>query len=145
DDPRESAVRDAAVDPRPGLAVVTGPIEVGAEVVVLVHRRREVGRALVAPPGFDRVDLDPRGDAGGRDVLPGLAVVAGDVHQAVVAARPDHAGLHGRLRQGEDRVVDLHAGDVGRDRPARLPLLRAVVAGQVGRHLLPRLSSVTAP
>src|SRR5207245_5558849 len=79
DDPRECTVGDAVVDPRPGLPVVTGPIEAGAEVVVLVHRGREVGRSLVAPRSVDRVDLDPRGDARGRDVLPGLAVVAGEV------------------------------------------------------------------
>ncbi len=83
-------------------------------------------------------------DALGGDVLPGLRVVAGEVDQAVVGARPQDPLLHGGLGEGEDGVVDLHAGDVDGDGPAGLALLGGVVAGEVGGDLLPRLALIGA-
>src|SRR5205085_5027427 len=96
---------DAGVDARPGGPVVAGLVEVGTEVVGLVHRRRHVGRALVVRAGVDGVDLDPFRHPLGRDVLPGLAAVAGDVDQAVVRAGPDRPRLQGGFGDGEDGAV----------------------------------------
>ena len=135
---------DAGVDPRPGRAVVARLVEIGAEVVRLVHRRRDVGAPLVERAGVDLVDHDPLRQPLGRDVLPALAAVAGDVDQAVVGAGPDHARLERRLGDVEDRVVVLDAGVVLGDRAARGALPRLVVARQVGRDHRPALAAVGA-
>src|SRR5262249_48989426 len=145
DDPREGVLRDPLVDPRPGLAVVLRLVEVGPEVVELVHRRGDVAGALVARRGVERVDADPFGDPFGRHVGPVLPAVARDLDVAVVGPDPDHVLLRRRLHDGEDRVVDLHTGVIVGDRPSGLALLRLVVARQVRGDLLPRLALVAAP
>src|ERR1700693_5779672 len=54
-----------------GPAVVGGLVEVGPEVVELVHRRRDVGGRLVVRRDVDRVDLDPPPGILRRGVLAG--------------------------------------------------------------------------
>src|SRR3712207_8651978 len=54
----------------PRLAEIIRLVEVGPEVVPLVHRRGDVGRRGVVRRGVERVDLNPFGDALRRDVLP---------------------------------------------------------------------------
>src|SRR6266567_2582874 len=94
--------------------------------------------------GVDRVDLDPLGYAPGRHVLPVLPAVARDVDEAVVGPRPDHPGLERRLRDREDRVVDIDPDVVFGDRPAVVSLLGRIIAGQVGADLFPGLTLVAA-
>ena len=132
------------VDLRPGLAVVVRLVEVGTEVVELVHRRGDVAGALVARRGVERVDPDPLRDPLRRHVGPVLAAVARQLHVAVVGPGPDHVLLGRRLHDREDRVVDLDAGVVVGDRAARLALLGLVVARQIRADLLPRLTLVAA-
>src|SRR5207249_1082610 len=80
-----------------------------------------------------------------RDVGPGLAVILRDVHDAVVAARPQDTLLFRRLGEREHGAKDFHAGVVARDRAAGPLLLVLVVAGQVAADLLPALAGVARP
>ena len=101
-------------------------------VVELVARGGDVRRALVERRELDGVD-EALGQPLGRDVLPGLAAVARELHQPVVTPRPDHALLvrrFGDVRQGAvvlgaDRLVGVGL--------AGLPLLLLLVARQVWR------------
>ncbi len=76
------------------------------------------------------------------DVLPLAAAVPRDVHEAVVAARPDQTLLQRRLGDHEDRAVGLDAGVVAGDRTAGPLLLGLVVAGQVRADRRPGLAAV---
>ena len=103
-DAREGRVGDAGDDLRPGLCRSRWSCRcTAAEVVELVHRRRDVGRALVVRRDIDGVDADPLRDALRRDVVPGLPVVAREVDEAVVGARPEHARLVRRL--DDEKIV----------------------------------------
>ena len=77
------------------------------------------------------------GRLGGRDVAPGRAAVARDVHQPIVGAGPEDAALVRRLGEGEDRAVVLGAGIVLGDRAAGRAELAGIVARQVGADDLP--------
>src|SRR5262245_37737864 len=134
-------VLDAGDDLRPGPAPVGRLVEVRAEVVALVTRRGDVEAALLGRVRLNAVDLRPLGQVRRRDVLPGLAGVAGDVDQAVVGAAPEDALLVRRLQGAEDRAVNLDAGVVLGDRAAGRALLGLVVARQVGADRLPTLAS----
>ncbi len=118
----------------PGAAPVAGAPEVGAVVVEPVGVDHDVGGAGGEGRGLDRLDRRPLGQALRRDVRPGGAAVARKVDQAVVGADPERARVERRLGDREDGVVDLDAGVVAGDRPARPLLLGLVVAGEVGAH-----------
>ena len=123
-------------------AVVVGAEDVRPEVVEPVVVHRDEGAPRVLRRRLDHVDRRPLGHRLGRHVLPGGAVVARDVHQAVVAAGPEQAGRLRRDLEGEDRVVDLDAGVVPGDRAAGVALLALVVARQVGADDRPALPLV---
>src|SRR5262249_60645882 len=91
---------------------------------------------------IDAEDGAPLGQLLGRDVVPRLAGVARDVHEAVVAAGPEQTLGDVRLGQREDGAVDLDAGVVAGDRTAGPLLLGLVVARQVRACRLPRLAAV---
>ncbi len=76
-----------------------------------------------------------------RDVGPGLAVVAGQLHQAVVGAGPDEAALPRRLGDAVDDAGVLDA-DVVRGETAGAAHPRAVVQRQVRTDDLPALPAV---
>ena len=129
--------RDAGGDLRPSAAIVLGLVDVRTEVVVLVAVGRDVGGAGVVLPRLDDADQRLRGNQLGCDVRPLLRVVARDVDEPVVAAGPEHAGLHGRLGEREDRGVILGAGLVERDRAAGVARRALVVAREVRAHPIP--------
>src|SRR5271166_6588737 len=133
---------NAVDDLGPGLAVVGSFVEVGSKIVQLVFGDSDIGRARVKRRSLDGVDLAPFRNIFGRDVLPMLAAILGQLHQAVIGANPDEALLQGRFDHGEDRVVIFNAGVVFGDGPARRTLLRFVVAGEIAANRFPTLSAV---
>src|SRR6185503_19062291 len=68
---------------------------------------------------------------------PARAIVLRDVHEAVIAPGPDHAGRRVGLGDREDRAVSFGAGQVAGDRPAGPLLLAAVIAREVAADGLP--------
>ncbi len=141
---QEEVRRQLAVEALPGASEVAGLPQVGAQVVEAVGVDDDVGGAGVEMGRFDADDRAPLRQAvhAAGDVGPGLAAVAGDVHQAVVRARPDETFLDRRLGHREDRAVDLHAGVVAGDRAAGPGLFRLVVARQVRADRRPGLAAV---
>src|SRR5579862_2264034 len=129
DHSRKRRGRNAGIDSRPALAVVSRPVEIGAEIVQLVQGSGEVGGPWVERRGLDGIDLDPLRQVFRRNVFPMLAGILGHVHQAVVGTNPDHALLNGRFVDRKDGVVILDAAIVLGDWPASWALLGFVVAG----------------
>src|SRR5262249_20225645 len=112
-------------------------------VVDLVEVDGDVRRAGIEPRRLDAADRAERRqvrDVPG-DVRPGLAAVARHLHEAVVGAGPDEAGLLRRMGDGVDDVEGLHA-DVVRREPAGALLLALVVERQIRTDLLPALTAV---
>ena len=72
-----------------------------------------------------------------RDVRPCLAVVPGQVDQAVVRASPEDPRLMGRFDKSKDRGIVLGTGGVARDGATRWPKLGDVVPRQVRSDGLP--------
>ena len=87
--------------------------------------------------GLDDADQRPLGQIGRRDVHPCLAVVLGEMDEAIVRARPEDARFVRRFDEREDRAVDLRARVVPRDRAAGGLQAAGVVARQVGADRLP--------
>ncbi len=110
-------------------------------VVKLVSGSGDVGGSFIVGRNLDSVD-QALGQAGGGDVLPGGAVVAGDVHEPVVATGPDHAFFMGRFQDiGEGTIVLGAHGFVGIGATA-FALLFFFVAGEVGGDFLPGFAHV---
>ena len=76
--------RNAVDDFLPALAVVGRLPEEGMEVVSEIHGSRDVGSAGIEGRRGNAVDANPLGRVLGRDVLPGFAVVRGEVDETVV-------------------------------------------------------------
>ena len=131
----KSLARNAVDDLRPRLAVVGRLVEIGLVVLQLVARGRHVGRAGVVRRRVDDADERELGQVGRRHLGPRRAVVARHLHEAVVRAGPEHAGLLRRLGEREDGGVPLRAVGLARDRPPEFPRRRI----QVRRRLLERL------
>ena len=126
----------------PAATEVRGLEEVGGLVVQPVGVDHHIGGAGVPARGLDGADGPPLGDARRCHVAPILTAIPSQVHQAVVAAGPDEPGLDRRLRDREDRVVELDPGVVAGDRPPRPGLRGFIVAGQIGADRLPALAAV---
>ena len=94
--------------------------------------RRAIELAHTAQVGHGR-----RGHVG-----PGLAAVAGHLHDAVVRAGPDQIAVLLARGQREHRAVDLRAVHVVRDRTARIPHRLRVVPRQVAADRVPRVAAV---
>ncbi len=99
----------------PGLAEVVGAVEVGGEVAEQVAVDGDVGGAGLEVAGLDVLDASAGFEAWGGDVRPVLAVVLGDVNEAVVRAGPDEAFFERRLADGVEGGVHLFAGGVAGD------------------------------
>ena len=97
------------------VAVIGGDVDVGAVVAgamaVEGHVRGRLGE-LRRLHLRDVGELRRAGDLL-RDVGPGGARVAGDVHLAVVGSGPDDAGLRPRFRDGEEGAEDADAVVLG--------------------------------
>ena len=139
----QHALRDAVDDQLPRLPVVGRPVDERIAVVHLVEVHGEVGRAGVVARRRDAAHRAPRRQAGQvlRDVGPGLAAVARELHQAVVGAGPDEPLLARRFGDAEDHARVLDADVVGRE-AAGAAHLRLVVERQVRADHLPALAAV---
>ena len=142
--PGESAVRNSIRNFLPGLAVVTGLVQIRFVVVVLVHGRRDVRRARFERRRVQRIDLNPfrHHVFRRRDVRPVLAAVARQLNETVVGTHPNRSRLHRRLHHCKDGVVVLDARVVFRNRPAGRALPGFVVAREIGTDGLPALALV---
>src|SRR6185312_12221644 len=133
----------AGGDVGPVRAVVGGAPGVRAEVGLAMVVHRDVGGAGLQRRDIDRADLAPHRQALGRDVLPALAAVAGELHQAVVGADPDLVVAARRGRDGEDHAVAAVARLLRRG--LALAVLRAgLLAVQLGAYHAPVLALVGA-
>ena len=118
---RVGAHGNAGINARPRCAVVGGLEQVGCEVILLVPIGGEVRRAGVEGRRLDDRHARELSEGFGRHVLPRAGAVRRDVHEAVVAAGPEHARLHRRFGEGEDRGVPLGARHVAAHRSATAP------------------------
>ena len=91
---------------------------------------------------LDHADQRPFGQVRRRDRLPGSAAIAREVHQPVVAARPEDTRLVGRFGKGKDGAIGLRAAGVQRNRPARRLEFLRVVAREVRADCLPAIAFV---
>src|SRR6185437_7189588 len=91
---------DAAVNLSPGLAAVVGAPEVRVHVVKAEGVGGSVGGQGIEMAGVHIENARPRLDAGGGDVGPGGAAIAGDLDEAVARAGPDDLGVE---RGGRER------------------------------------------
>src|SRR5205085_5032581 len=98
----EVVLSDAGGDLCPGRAVVAGLVQIGREVVPFVARGGDIGDGRVMGRRLDNADESILGQIRRSDVLPGFAVIARDVYEAVIGASPEEAGRDGRLGKGED-------------------------------------------
>src|SRR5579883_582866 len=141
-DAREGISGDAIGDLCPGLPVIVGFIQVGLEVVELVARGGKVGRGRVVRRWLDDADERPFGQVFRCDVLPARAVIARDMHEAIVGTGPEQALFEWRFGEGEDGAVVFRAGIVFGNGAARGFQLRDIVACQVWTDDLPAAALV---
>ena len=139
-----SAFGNAGDDVLPGLAAIVRAIDVRLVVGEAMAIDRGVGGLRIEMAGFDLRNLAPRRHRRRRDVVPVLAVVAGDVDQAIVGAHPDGCGLQRRRADGVDhaeairhRLVDIFGSDGIEVRGHR-----RVQARQIGADLFPGLAAI---
>ena len=142
DDAGEVAVIDALGDGRPRGAIVDGVVEIG-----LVIARLVAGGGEVESAGPVRVDVDAVDHGVDRHALwchvgPISAAVPGHVHQAVVGAAPQEAGLEVRFGRGENGGVVLDARVVLGNGPAGGDQLLGLVAGEVRADDVPAAAAV---
>jgi hypothetical protein len=128
DDASEVVRPHAGDDLGPRCAVVGRPVHVRRAIGALVAVGGDVRRAGVVGRRLDQADAREVRQARRRDLGPVLPAVPRHVHEAVVRAGPDHLPVDGRRRQGEDHGIGFDAGLVQRDRPARVPHRRGIVA-----------------
>ena len=101
DHPGEAAarlvLRQSAHDRRPRLAVVVRAEAIRFVVARDVKIHGDVGGGRIEVRRVDREDVAPPGDrqVGNRHVVPGFALVLGQLDQAVARAGPDDAPPHG--------------------------------------------------
>ena len=93
DDANRAVLRQIAADVRPVGAVVGTLDHVGAEVVVLVRFEGSVeGPLVVVRPAHPAHQGHLRNHRGDIRLLPAVAVVTGDLHEAVVGAHRQQPG-----------------------------------------------------
>ena len=143
-DAHEVARRQSRIESRPGPSVVGRAEHVRAVIPEHVVVECDVRRAGIGGAGFDRVGPTPVRCSGRCHVRPRLAAVTREVHETVVAPRPDDAGIAFRRCDAQQRVRRLGARDVRCDRAARDLLVRTVVACEVGAQNGPMPAFVRA-
>src|SRR6185437_6607264 len=111
---------------------IVGAVDVGGEVAEQIAIDGGVGGGSAVGRGFDVLDAALGLEASGGDVLPGLAVVAGDIDQAVIGAGPDDPGLDGRFADGVEGAVNLFAGGIAGDGLAAGALGARRMGGEIG-------------
>ena len=141
---RKVIVRDAVGDFLPARAPVERAIQVRPKIIRFVSCRGQVGPARLERVDFQAVYLRPFRQPGGRYVRPCRAAVACDMHEAVVAAGPDHVCLMVRFRQRENRTEVFDAGVVLGNRSTGGLHAGIIIARQVRAHPLPGLAQVVA-
>ena len=114
------------------------PEQVGLVVGELVARGGDIDRVGVVRRDLDAADIGQLRHARGRHVLPGLAVVARDMHQAVVGRGPDLALAMRRFDDAGAGRMDLGAGAFAGDRRRpSAPWRERVVEAEIGRDRAP--------
>ena len=103
----------------------------------------QVGGALGVAGGLDIAHGAVAGHARNprRDIGPGAAAVAAQVHEAVVGPGPEEAFPERRLVEGVDHVGVFDADVVARQAAGEL-LLADVVQAEIGAYDLPALASI---
>ncbi len=145
-DVRIDVRRKIPADRAPVRTVIASAVQIRPEVAAEVPVDGDQRTARIRRRDVDRLDTAPRRQVRDvvRHVLPVLAPIPGHLHQPVVGTDPDHLGVRRGRNDGEDRIVVLRPRVVLNDRPARWPLLGAVVARQVGTDHLPGTTAIGA-
>ena len=112
----EHAVRNAAGDRLPGLAVILRFVNKWIAIVYLMEIDGKVSCAGVVARRFDVAHCSPRRQVGNvlRDVSPCLATIACQLHDSIIGACPDQTTLFWRLGDGKDHRRVLNADIVSR-------------------------------
>ena len=129
-------------DFRPRPAIVRGLPDIGRAIAEQRAPHRHIGRGIAERRRIDLADAAEIRHVLRGHVRPRLSGVAGDVHQTVVAARPD--GAHRLLARAdrEDHAVYLRAVHVAGDGAARRTLGLRIVAREITAQRGPRAASV---
>src|SRR5262249_1267397 len=134
----ERGMRNAAGDLRPGFAVIIGLVDKRVPVVHLVQVYSDIGGGGIVAGGLDVGVRSPIRQVGNifRDIGPVFAAVAGQLQQAIIGSRPDHAGFFGRFGNSEHDPGIFHANVIGAE-TAGAAHSTLVVARQVRADDLP--------
>jgi hypothetical protein len=133
-----------AVDRYESPSAVRTAEEVRLVIGQLVSRRREIDRVGVVRRDLDAPDIGEVRHRRRRDVLPGLAAVAGDVNEPVIGRGPD---LPPPVRRRGERCagrVHFRAGVLVRDVASGIPLAALIVEAEVRGNLLPAHALIAA-
>ena len=125
-DAGDLALGKVPVDRLPCAPAVGGAEEIGPVVRELVAGRGEIGRVGVVRGELDAANIGELRHVRRRDVVPALAVVAGDMHETVIGRGPDLAATVRRFDErgagcvgfapALSRVISLPNGPGARDR-----------------------------
>ena len=90
-------LRNAVRDLLPGLSIIGSLVDPRVAIVDLMTIDGEIRSARVVTRSFDIADRSPGQHVRNvlRDVSPVLPAIAGDLHETIVGARPNHARLFG--------------------------------------------------
>src|ERR1017187_9095092 len=131
------------------VAEIPGQVNVDGEIAGAVVVKSDIRGAGIGARGLDAAHVAHLGQAHdvGDHVGPGLAIVARQLHVAVIGAGPQHAGLHGRFGNHGDTRPLSHAV-IARERGARAVHYLAengqLVAVRSGSEILAQAGPVIA-
>ena len=92
----KASLGDATRNLLPSCAAISGAVEVRLVILEPVPVNGGVNRSRVVAGGHEHADLAPGRQAWWSDVVPGFAIVASDLDQAVVRPHPNFALLEWR-------------------------------------------------
>src|SRR5262249_47175408 len=120
-----------------------GLVDKRVPVVHLVQVYSDIGGGGIVARGLDVGVRSPIRQVGNifRDIGPVFAAVAGQLQQAIIGSRPDHAGFFGRFGNSEHDPGIFHANVIGAE-TAGAAHSTLVVARQVRADDLPAISSI---
>src|SRR5581483_356540 len=138
--------REIARNGLPTRAVIGGPVQVRLEVAEVVAIDGNDRLAGVVGRYINTLDAAPvlhaRNFPG--HISPVRAAIAGDMHQTIVSADPDHVGIFLRKSDSEDGVISFSPGTVLNHRAAGGLLLALIIAREVRTDGLPSAPAVLA-
>src|SRR5260370_27239837 len=92
DDASDHILREAGHDLLPGLTGVTCAIDIRSRAAPS-SRRDHISSLSIDSRSLDQSDIAARGQLWRRDIIPGRAVVAGELHETTVRAHPNLSRL----------------------------------------------------